>query len=347
MSADDDVRIPAWVTGEAEEPDSVSTLLYLDGVESIESVRDVLRLWHDTAGGALLAAAVPEGWAKPRADVSATQWVSIAEDRISRARFTRWEQGLNEQLYQLQGNWYFDSEEPYLPYEVSTFASRSSIDGPRQLVLRAAASFPPSREEAVLAAAVELVRTVADAADLAYGQVSCTAEPARLDPVRPGLNAAINREPSNATQPARTALRGYDWVTVIPPELAEQLDGADALRAAGAFHRVVGLANGGVLAQATESPRAFTREAARAVADALRPVFAPVPTAADWGVDVTEDVARMVRQWRIEGYDYTGLARIADRVLGSAGGVDRHFGMALCRECAAVLGEDGDQSPWS
>ena len=345
MSADDEARIPAWVIGEAEEPDSVSTLLYLDEVESIESVRDVLRLWHGTAGGALLSAAVPEGWAAPRARVSAMQWVSTAEDRVARARFTRWDQGLNEQLYQLQGNWYFDSEEPYIPYQVSTFASR--VDGPRQLMLRTGVSFPPSREEGVLAAAVELVRVVADAADLAYGQVSFTAEPARLDPYRPGLNAALNRDPSKATEPARVALRGYDWVTVTPPELAERLGGADALRATGAFHRVIGLAHGGLLAQATGSPRDFTRQAARAVADALRPVFSPVPTAADWGVEVTEDIAGMVRQWRIEGYSYTDLAQIADRVLGSAAGVDWRFGMALCRECAAVLGEDADQRPWS
>ncbi|MEV8511372.1 type VI immunity family protein [Dactylosporangium sp. NPDC051484] len=340
-------RIPAWVTGEAEEPESVSTLLYLDEVESIESVRDVLRLWYGTAGGALLAAAVPEGWAPPRPSVSATQWVSIAEDRVAGARFTRWDQGLNEQLYHLQGNWCFDSEEPYIPYAVSTFASRSHLDGPRQLVLRAGASFPPLREEGVLAAAVELVRVVADAADLAYGQISFSAMPDRFDPYQPGLNAGINRDPRKATEPARAALRGYDWVTVVPPELVERLGGADALRATGAFHRVVGLAHGGALAQATESPRAFTREAARAVADALRPVFASVRTAESWGVEVTDDVAGMVRQWRIEGYGYTDLALVADRILGSDAGTDWRLGMALCRESAVVLGEDADECPWS
>ena len=66
MSGDDEGCVPAWVTCEAEEPDSVSTLLYLDEIESIAAVRDILRLWHDTAGGALLTAAVPEGWTRPR-----------------------------------------------------------------------------------------------------------------------------------------------------------------------------------------------------------------------------------------------------------------------------------------
>ncbi|MGI5175772.1 type VI immunity family protein [Dactylosporangium sp. CA-152071] len=188
---------------------------------------------------------------------------------------------------------------------------------------------------------------VADAADLAYGQVSFTAKPARLDPYWPGLNAAINRDQSTATQPARVALRGYDWVALIPPELVEQLGGADALRATSAFRRVVVFTHGGALARATESPRDFAREAARTVADALRPVFAPVPTAADWGVVVTEDVAGMVRQWRIEGYNYTDLAQIVGRILGSAAWADWRFGMALCRECAVVLGEDADQRPWS
>jgi hypothetical protein len=88
---------------------------------------------------------------------------------------------------------------------------------------------------------------VADAADLAYGEVSFSAMPGRLDPYLPGLNAGLNRDPSTATEQARIALRGYDWVTVIPPELAERL-GGDALRATGAFHRVVALAHGGVLA---------------------------------------------------------------------------------------------------
>ncbi|HTJ36732.1 MAG TPA: hypothetical protein VL738_26210 [Dactylosporangium sp.] len=79
----------------------------------------------------------------------------------------------------------------------------------------------------------------------------------------------------------------------------------------------------------------------------MRPVFAPVPTAADWGVEVTEDVAGMVRQWRTEGYSYSALAQVADRILGVASGGDRRFGMALCREGAVVLGEDADQHPWS
>ncbi|MET7426036.1 hypothetical protein [Dactylosporangium sp. NPDC005555] len=79
---------------------------------------------------------------------------------------------------------------------------------------------------------------------------------------------------------------------------------------------------------------------------ALRPVFAPVPTAADWGVEVTEDVAGMVRQWRIEGYAYSDPAGVADQILGVASGGDRRFGMALCRDSAAVLGEDADGHPW-
>jgi hypothetical protein len=110
-----------------------------------------------------------------------------------------------------------------------------------------------------------------------------------------------------------------------------------------AFHGVVGLAHGGVLVQATESPREFTRQAARVIADALRPIFAPVPTAADWGIEVSQDVAGMVRQWRIEGLSYSALARTAERTLGAAPGGDWQFGMALCRASAARLGED----PWS
>ncbi|WP_433200738.1 hypothetical protein ACQP00_29310 [Dactylosporangium sp. CS-047395] len=133
----------------------------------------------------------------------------------------------------------------------------------------------------------------------------------------------------------------------MPRELADRLGGGAALRASGAFHRVDELAHGSLLAQATASPRAFTREAARAVADALRPVFAPVRTAASWGVEVTEDVAGMARQWRFEGLSYSALGRTAARVLAVDVDSDRHFGEALCRASAAFLGADVDRQPWS
>jgi hypothetical protein len=44
------------------------------------------------------------------------------------------------------------------------------------------------------------------------------AAPARLDPHRPGRN----RDPRGATERARVALRGYAWVTVVPPEMVER-----------------------------------------------------------------------------------------------------------------------------
>ncbi|WP_426506742.1 hypothetical protein ACPPVO_52115 [Dactylosporangium sp. McL0621] len=286
------------------EPDSVSVRLYLDDV----APEEVLRRWHAAVADVLLTASLPEGWGRPRPQVRKHQSI-----------------------------WYFEQAEPLVEYNVGT----SLASGP--LTMRAWSTFPPEREDAVLAAAVELVRVVAGVVDVGYGQVEFSGPPGP----KTGLVAGLNRDPELAREPARTALRGYDWVTVVPPELVARLGGAGVLRDSGAFHRVEGLAHGGVLAQATESPRAFDRNAARAVAGVLRPVFAAVRTAGSWGVEVTGDVAGMVRQWRLEGYSYSGLARVAGRVLGVDAGADVQFGMALCRESAAVLGEDADDRPWN
>jgi hypothetical protein len=70
-------------------------------------------------------------------------------------------------------------------------------------------------------------------------------------------------------------LRGYSWVTVCAPELAERLGGAPALTASGAFHQVRELPGGQVLLRATPLLEQYQGAAVERVFRALAPVLLP------------------------------------------------------------------------
>jgi hypothetical protein len=67
-------------------------------------------------------------------------------------------------------------------------------------------------------------------------------------------------------------LRGFSWITVVPPRVAARLGGARALAATEQFHEVRPLAGGGVLLRATE----HLAEYDDATAARIFPVLAPV-----------------------------------------------------------------------
>lgn len=89
------------------------------------------------------------------------------------------------------------------------------------------------------------------------------------------LDKTLWRTRDESVRDARRYLRGYAWVTVVPPELAVRLGGADALAATGAFHEVEALPHGGVWLRATESLDAYDAAAVRRVFHALAPVLPP------------------------------------------------------------------------
>ncbi|MCF3131962.1 DUF3396 domain-containing protein [Streptomyces olivochromogenes] len=89
------------------------------------------------------------------------------------------------------------------------------------------------------------------------------------------LDAVLRRRVRRSVNEARTFLRGYSWITVCPEELSRRLGGPSALAASGAFSRVVPLAAGGVVLQATETLTGFTDDALRRVFRALAPVLPP------------------------------------------------------------------------
>jgi hypothetical protein len=62
---------------------------------------------------------------------------------------------------------------------------------------------------------------------------------------------------------------------VCPAELTDALGGTHVLKRSGAFQRVVSLASGGIVLQATETLAAFSDEAMRKTFEALAPVLPP------------------------------------------------------------------------
>jgi hypothetical protein len=73
----------------------------------------------------------------------------------------------------------------------------------------------------------------------------------------------------------REVLRGYSWVTVCAPELAQRLGGARALAASGAFHQVRELPGGQVLLHATPRLEQYQGAAVEQVFRTLAPVLLP------------------------------------------------------------------------
>jgi hypothetical protein len=74
---------------------------------------------------------------------------------------------------------------------------------------------------------------------------------------------------------SRELLRGYDWLTICPQELADRLGGVEALRGISAFHEVAQLPGGGVWLLATADYRDYDEAATDRVFRALAPVLPP------------------------------------------------------------------------
>lgn len=69
----------------------------------------------------------------------------------------------------------------------------------------------------------------------------------------------------------QSVLRGYSWITIVPPEAAARLGGASALTASGAFWEVIELPNGAVWLRATPTINEFTANKIWAVFETLAP----------------------------------------------------------------------------
>jgi hypothetical protein len=108
---------------------------------------------------------------------------------------------------------------------------------------------------------VDFVAGVLDRADPAYAEISTT----NASFTDTELDRALRRDPADSLDQARSYLRGYAWVTVVPRELAQRLSNVDGRR----------LAGGGLLVRATPMPEEFDRAALARVFRELAPVLPP------------------------------------------------------------------------
>jgi hypothetical protein len=126
-------------------------------------------------------------------------------------------------------------------------------------------------EQRVIAFLEEMVsiRTI-DYAEVSYGYGGTELTMLELD---------LPRSPLESLPEARSVLRGFAWVTVIPAGIAGRLGGVTALAATAAFHRVNQLPHGEVWLQATEHFDDWDDESAAKVFAVLAP-FLPAGTTA-------------------------------------------------------------------
>lgn len=89
------------------------------------------------------------------------------------------------------------------------------------------------------------------------------------------LEQDLGLSPSVTMAAAPTMLRGFSWITVVPPGIAAGLGGVAALAGSGAFHRVEQLPNGSVWLQASEHFDEYDDERAAAVFAVLGPFLPP------------------------------------------------------------------------
>ncbi len=142
--------------------------------------------------------------------------------------------------------------------------------------LRESAFTDPATQQKVLTALLSF----ADRVNPGYGQIGylrndgATAIESVTDPHAPGFVRA-SRDPSHTIGRSREVLRGHDWLTIVPAELAATLGGAPGLAATGAFAEVRALGGGGVALLATAGFEDYDAAAAERPFRALAAVLPP------------------------------------------------------------------------
>lgn len=258
--------MPSWMEVAERDPDLATLVLYTDAADQLPDPTALLQAWYDEACQALLPFVQPPGAPEPMTTFTAFD-ETTGGMRGQRRRPRRWADGLTARLGQLSAHW----------YDVAPGAAELDLHvvrfgGRRHLRLQASVGFAERSPlvPRVLDALIELTRRIAAQVDLSYGEILRSAAGPTSGTL---LDAALRRAPEESADASRHLLRGYEWVTVCPRELAQRLGGPDGLRATGAFAEVMPLAHGAVLLRATDAPEEYRGERVRAVFRALAPVL--------------------------------------------------------------------------
>jgi hypothetical protein len=258
-----DDAVPPWVLGELPWPDSVGVRVYLDDAEDHAALAGPLQGWYDLAVELLVPVLGTLGTVGPKPRVTGTH--EDPSGRAYRMRGRSWAAGFVPDLYQLMASWTVTGPHPGETYDVTIYAFR--VDR-RRLKLSTSITVPPDRLAGVLPPALDLAGRLAGLTDAAYGDATVNNHPNGTLETR--LDSALRRSHQESIDAARQLLRGYEWVTILPKELAPRF-----IPAQEAFAEVRLLANGGLLLRATENPLAYGPAQARRVFEALRPLLPP------------------------------------------------------------------------
>ncbi|AEV84401.1 hypothetical protein ACWT_3378 [Actinoplanes sp. SE50] len=245
----EDAIVPFWIESNQPEPPVVFARLYLDRVAGRDRVEPAWRRWRAIADQSLtpLLGPVPP---EPYVDADPTPVMPVG--RLERIEPTG--VGVLSAL-RVTVEWF---------------------DGDGQAVLHVSATLgaDTSRLNEVVEAAYDVLRDVAVSAEPAYGEVT-VGRTGHLH--RTALDIALSRSVQESARAARSVLRGYEWATVCPAELAPHV-------AVAAFDRVVPLARGGVLLRATSSYDEWSAGAVQRVFEALAPILpAGMPQRSHYG----------------------------------------------------------------
>ncbi|TDC37176.1 hypothetical protein E1211_11265 [Micromonospora sp. 15K316] len=232
--------------------------LYLDFGEDFERVQPVLQRWYDETVDLLLPS-LGDGMRPPK------RGRAVNEGAAARP-VSAWRDALTPDVCQISWTWSNRRRRSSLDLYVFRFAA------PDHLMLEASVSFEdqPGRLAEIAPRLQEMLRRVASSTDPAYGEVALDGGAVTGETL---LDMGLYRINSDSAAESRRFLRGYDWVTVVPRELAERLGGVAPLAASGAFAEVVPLPEGGVLLRAGEAEDPYRPETVHAVFRALAPVL--------------------------------------------------------------------------
>jgi hypothetical protein len=243
----------------------VRGVLYLDAGDLA-----AIQAWHDAAEAVLLPLIQPPG--APPVEREITGFVAAETGGQRPIVADTWAEAMVSGLDQLQTVWEYGDSQPHGPVDLAYLKVFRPGSGDFLWLDLMVSLVQPEIRPTVCDTMVTVLRSASDVADPVYGEILVDRIPYSPSTA---LDRLLRRLPDNSLETGRRFLRGYEWVTVCPAEIASLLGGAETLRASGAFAEVIELGAGGLLLRATDDPEDWNDEAVRRVFEAVRPALPP------------------------------------------------------------------------